>query len=393
MLLIYGANGYTGRLIVDECVRRGLRPIIAGRNADALREIAARHDLEMRVASLWQSRTAGRPRLTPPGTLPPMPHDELLAMLEGVKVVLHCAGPFFRTSALMVQACLESGVHYLDITGEITVFEECRHRHAAARQRNVVILPGVGFDVVPTDCLAARLASRLPGASLLELAFAGGGGFSRGTLKTMLLGGGGGAIRQDGKIVPVPRGWRTQIIPFADRARTAVTIPWGDVSTAQWSTKIPNIHTYMALPGGARLMNAVQSLLQPLLDVPTTRRFIERQIDANVSGPNAAVRERARMQIWGRVTHPDGRTLEDTVTTPEGYRFTAVAAVESARRVLERTPEAGYHTPATAFGAGFLDSVLELCARHDSAGHSAGRPFLGTQPLPSESGLLEPLRR
>lgn len=360
MLLIYGANGYTGQLIVAECVRRGIRPIVAGRNADALRPLALRHDLEMRVAPLSQSHTPGRPRLTPPGTLPPAPHDELLSMLEGVKVVLHCAGPFFRTSALMVQACLEAGVHYLDITGEIAVFEACRQRHAVARERQVVILPGVGFDVVPTDCLAARLAAALPGASLLELAFAGGGGFSRGTLKTMLLGGTDGAIREDGAIVPVPRGWRTQRIRFRDKARDAVTIPWGDVSTAQWSTRIPNIHTYIALPGGTRWLGAMQSLVQPLLDIPATRRFIERQIDGNVRGPNASVRASAQMQLWGRVTHPDGRTVEDTVTTPEGYRFTALAAVESARRVLERPPTAGYHTPATAFGYDYLHELLKL---------------------------------
>ena len=360
MLLIYGANGFTGRLIVEECVRRGLRPIVAGRNAESLLDVASRFDLEMRVSPLSREHEPGRPRLTPPGTLPPLPPDSLLEMLDGVSVVLHCAGPFFRTSAPMVQACLEAGVHYLDITGEITVFEACRQRHAAAQQRHVVILPGVGFDVVPTDCLAARLAAQLPGATLLELAFAGGGGVSRGTLKTMLLGGTEGAIRDDGRLVPVPRRWRTRRIPFRDHERTAVTIPWGDVSTAHWSTKIPNIHTYMAVSAGARSMMRLQPLLQPLLDIPAMRRALERRIDATVSGPNAAVRAHARMQIWGRVTHPDGRTLEDTAETHEGYRFTAIAAVESARRVLERPPEPGYHTPATAFGARYLKELLAL---------------------------------
>lgn len=360
MLLIYGANGFTGQLIVEECVRRGLRPILAGRRAESLALLAEQYGLEMRVASLSDERPQGRPRLTPPGTLPPLPHDELLTMLDGVSVVLHCAGPFFRTSGLMVQACLEVGAHYLDITGEITVFESCRQRHAAARQRDIVILPGVGFDVVPTDCLAARLAEALPDAAQLELAFAGGGGFSRGTLKTMLLSSGqGGAIRQNGTIVPVPRAWRTQVIPFRDKPRSAVTIPWGDVSTAQWSTKIPTIHTYLALPGSARLAMALQAALQPVLDVPVLRRVVERQIDARVSGPNAAVRARATMQVWGRVTHADGRTLEGTAVTPEGYRFTAIAAVECAKRVLEHPPEPGYHTPSTAFGARFLETLPE----------------------------------
>ena len=358
MLLIYGANGYTGRLVVEECVRRGLRPILAGRHRAALEPLAHEYGLDLRVAALASAHSA-RPRLTPPGTLPPSPPGELLAMLDGVTVVLHCAGPFFRTSAVMVQACLETGAHYLDITGEIAVFEACRHRHAAARQRDTVVLPGVGFDVVPTDCLAMRLAESLPGGSLLELAFAGGGGVSRGTLKTMLLNGGGGAIRRDGTIVPVPTAWRTRTIPFRDRQRTAVTIPWGDVSTAQWSTRIPTIHTYIALPTAARIGMRLQSLVQPFLDIPGTRRYLERQIDRRVAGPDAFVRSHATMQVWGRVTHPDGRTIEGTAVTPEGYRFTAVAAVESARRVLSAPPEPGYHTPATAFGSRFLESLPE----------------------------------
>jgi short subunit dehydrogenase-like uncharacterized protein len=362
MLLIYGANGFTGELIVEECVRRGLRPIVAGRRADALEPIARRYGLEMRVASLTAARVPARPLLTPPGTFPPAPPDELLFMLDGVRVVLHCAGPFFRTSAPMMQACLERGVHYLDITGEITVFEACRGRHVAARQLNVVLLPGVGFDVVPTDCVAARLAESLPDASLLELAFAASGGatFSRGTVKTMLLSGGdGGAIRRDGKLVPVPRGWRRQAIPFRDRTRTAVTIPWGDISTAQWSTRIPNIHTYLAFPGSSRLAMLAQGAIQPLLDVPPVRRFVERQIDARVTGPDARTRATAQMQVWGRVTHADGRTREATAVVPEGYRFTAMAAVECARRVLEQPPDAGYHTPSTAFGSHFLESLPE----------------------------------
>lgn len=341
MLLVYGANGYTGQLIVEECLRRGIRPILGGRRAASLAPLAAQHQLEMRVASLDDSAALQR-------------------VLTGVRVVLHCAGPFFRTSASMVAACLATGANYLDITGEIAVFEACKARHKDAQGKGIVIMPGVGFDVVPTDCLAARLSEALPGARLLELAFAGGGGFSRGTLKTMVLGSPhGGAIRQDGRITRVPAGWKTQAIPFRDKTRTAVTIPWGDVSTAHWSTKIPDIHTYLAVPPGAMRMMGVMRVLSPLIGIAFVQKFVERQIDARVSGPTADVRASARMHVWGRVTHSDGRTLEGTAETPEGYRLTAVSAVESARRVLERAPSAGYHTPSSAFGAGFLESLPE----------------------------------
>lgn len=341
MLLIYGANGYTGRLIVEECVRRGMRPILAGRRGAPLTGLAASHGLDVRVALLDDPAA-------------------LQKMLFGVRVVLHAAGPFFRTSKPMVQACLASGAHYLDITGEIAVFEGCKAQHDKAKAAGIVILPGVGFDVIPTDCLAARLSEQLRGASLLELAFAGGGGFSRGTLKTMMLGAPqGGAIRRDGRIVRVPAAWKTQTIPFRDRPRTAVTIPWGDVSTAHWSTKIPNIHTYLALPPAAVRSMRIMRALSPLLAVPFVQRLVESQIDQRVDGPSAAQRATARMQIWGRATHADGRLVEGTAETPEGYRLTAIAAVESASRVLNSPPPAGYHTPSSAFGSGFLETLPE----------------------------------
>jgi len=341
MLLIYGANGYTGTLIVEECMRRGMRPLLAGRRREPLERLARAHDLEVRVAALDDPAA-------------------LQAMLGGVTLVLHAAGPFFRTSKPMVQACLAAGAHYLDITGEIAVFEGCKGQHEKAVAAGVVIMPGVGFDVVPTDCLAARLSEQLRGASLLELAFAGGGGFSRGTLKTMVLGSPqGGAIRKDGRIVRVPAGWRTQVIPFRDRARVGVTIPWGDVSTAFWSTKIPNIHTYLALPRSAVRSMQLMRFVSPLLAIAPVQRFVEQQIDQRVSGPSAAVRATARMHVWGRVTHADGRSVEGTAETPEGYRLTALAAVESARRVLASAPPPGYHTPSSAFGSAFLESLPE----------------------------------
>ncbi len=348
MLLIYGANGYTGQLIVEECVRRGMRPVVAARRAESIAALAQRHALEARS----------------------FPLDDQGALengLAGIGVVLHAAGPFFRTSAPMVSACLRRQVHYLDITGEIGVFEACKARDAEARQAGIVLLPGVGFDVVPTDCLAARLADRLPGASLLELAFAGGGSFSRGTLKTMVLGlNQGGAIRKDGRITRVPTGWKTQRIAFRDRPRTGVTIPWGDVSTAHWSTRIPEIHTYIALPPDARKALRMIGLITPLMGIALVRALVERIIDARVTGPSDEVRATARMQVWGRVTHPDGRTLEGTAETPEGYRLTAMSSVESAHRLLTTPPPAGYHTPSSAFGAGFLESLPE-CSLQFSA--------------------------
>ena len=181
--LLYGANGYTGQLIAEEAARTGMRPILAGRRAETIAPIAERYGFEHRVFSL--------------GT-----RAEIIRSLDGVDAVLLAAGPFSSTSAPMLDACIASGIHYLDITGEIAVFERCAAQHDRAVAARVVVLPGVGFDVVPSDCLAATLARALPNATSLELAFAGTGSgmqISRGTAKTMLEGAGeGGAIRRDG---------------------------------------------------------------------------------------------------------------------------------------------------------------------------------------------------
>jgi len=339
MLLVYGANGYTGELIVEECLRRGVRPIIAGRRADAISALAAAHRLEGRIFSLDDPA-------------------EVAKGLVGATVVLHAAGPFFITSKPMVDACLAAGIHYLDITGEIAVFEACRARDAQAQGAGVVLLPGVGFDVVPTDCLAASLSAALPDATHLEIAFHAGGSLSPGTAKTMLMGiGKGGAIREDGRIRRVPTAWHAQPIPFRDKTRLAVTIPWGDISTAWTSTRIPNIRTYLAVsPKRLRNMRAVR-WLAPLASLGAVRHYFLRRIERTITGPSLAVRSKARTQIWARVRRDNGDSLEGTLVTPESYQLTAIAAVEAARRIMERPPAAGYHTPATAFGSAFVTEL------------------------------------
>jgi short subunit dehydrogenase-like uncharacterized protein len=197
-LLIYGAPGYTGRLIVARARAAGLRPILAGRDAAAVHTLAAAHRLEARIATL-----------DAPATLD--------ALLRGVTVVLHCAGPFSRTSAPMVAACLRTGVHYLDITGELQVFEAVAAQHDAAKRAGVMLMPGTGFDVVPSDCLAAHLHRRLPTATALALGFRALGGVSRGTALTMVEGlGRPGWIRQGGVLTPVPPGFHARTIDFGD---------------------------------------------------------------------------------------------------------------------------------------------------------------------------------
>jgi short subunit dehydrogenase-like uncharacterized protein len=331
--LIYGANGYTGELIAREAVRRGHQPIVAGRSAAAIEPLARELGCEARVFPLDAPD------------------------LRGVRLVLHCAGPFVHTALPMAEACIAAGVHYLDITGEIAVFEALSARDADAQRAGVTLLPGVGFDVVPTDCLAAMLAARLPGAQELSLAFYNrGGSLSRGTMKTMIEGlHEGGAIRRDGRIIKVPMAYDVRTIPFSCCPRTAMTIPWGDVSTAFRSTGIPNIRVYSASSPRAIARVKRMARLLPLLRFAPLRRLIQRVADRR-TGPSADVRASARTFLWGRAAR-GSEEVTMTMETPEGYAFTVISAVNAVERVLAGGVPAGSLTPSRAFGADFVKSV------------------------------------
>jgi short subunit dehydrogenase-like uncharacterized protein len=335
-VLIYGANGYTGRLIVAEAVRRGLRPILSGRTAAEVNALGAEYTLESRPASLDN-----------PGAL-----DDALT---GCSAVIHCAGPFSRTSRAMVDACLRNKVHYLDITGEIAVFEATATRSGEAERAGVMLMPGAGFDVVPSDCLAAHLKRRLPTASWLTLAFHAGTGLSRGTATTMVENiDRGGAIRRGGKITPVPAAWRERDIDFGDKVRHCVTLGWGDVSTAFRSTGIPNIEVYAAASASAIRGLKMARVFGGVLAAGPVQKFLKSRINAGEAGPGEDVRRRATARLWGEAWDDFGTRVRSRLKTPDGYSLTASTAVASVMRVLAGAAVPGYQTPSMAFGADFI---------------------------------------
>jgi len=337
--LIYGANGYTGRLMTEEAARRGMKPVLAGRNREAVAALAAEHHLEKRIFGLDD-------------------HAELVRQISGHHLVLHCAGPFSETSSPMIEACLEAGVHYLDITGEISVFEHAHGQAEQARHADTILIPGVGFDVVPSDCLAASLVSELPAATKLTLAFEAAGGPSPGTARTSIEGlAQGGMIRRDGKLTSVPLAYRTKIIPFAYGERSAMTIPWGDVFTAYVSTGIPDIEVYMAVPPATAQRLRRVRWLQPLLGSSLVQNFMKKRVSQTVQGPSEERRAQSSSQLWGEVVSADGRTVSATMTAPNGYDLTVTAGLGIVSHLLENEVEGGYYTPSLLMGADFAASL------------------------------------
>ena len=337
--MLYGASGYTGTLLAEEAVRRGHRPLLAGRRRERLLPLAERLGLEAVGAPLEDAAA-------------------LRGALERCALVLHAAGPFVRTSRPMLRACLDAGAHYLDITGEVPVFENTFRHNAEALERAVTLMSGVGFDVVPSDCLALHVAERVPGARELEIAFAAGGGASAGTLKSALEGAPeGGRVRRNGVLRAWPMGQGAKRVRFSDRARTVMPVPWGDLETAWHTTGIQDITTYMAVPGSVAVgMRLSYPLLRRLLAVSLVKDAAARLIERRVKGPDADARARGRSYLWARARSEDGREAEAWLETLEGYALTARTGVLAVEGVLAGAPH-GAHTPARAFGKDFILGV------------------------------------
>jgi Saccharopine dehydrogenase NADP binding domain len=93
--------------------------------------------------------------------------------LKDIACVVHMAGPFAVTSAPMLDACLATQTNYIDITGEIEVFEAIWSREDEIKRAGITVVPGAGFDVAPSDCLAGYVASKLEQPASLVIALRG----------------------------------------------------------------------------------------------------------------------------------------------------------------------------------------------------------------------------
>jgi len=337
--LIYGANGYTGRLIARQACQRGLKPVLAGRSKEGVAAIAAETGFDSLVFDLDDTAALNK-------------------VMQEFSIVLHCAGPFSATSQPMIEACLKSGCHYLDITGEISVFANAHKQSDEATHADIVLMPGVGFDVVPTDCLAAKLVNALPAATALTLAFESGSHMSPGTAKTSIEGlAGGGCVRVDGKLKWVPLAWKTREIPFTHGKRLSVTIPWGDVFTAFISTGIPDIEVYMSAPPSSILQMKRLRMVKPLLSMQWVQNLMKKRIEKSVTGPELVERQASQMHLWGEASTADGRSVSATMTTPNGYDVTVTASLGIVEHLLETDVEGGFYTPSLLMGADYAASL------------------------------------
>ncbi|MEJ2559511.1 MAG: saccharopine dehydrogenase, partial [Anaerolineae bacterium] len=226
---------------------------------------------------------------------------------------------------------------YLDLTGEIPVYEALANRDAEAKARGIMILPGAGFDVVPTDCLALHLKQRLPSATHLKLAFGSEGpaGLPPGTQRTMLeMRSYGNRVRRNGQLEVPEQAAKTLLIDFGQGPTEATRITWGDIFMAYYSTGISNIEDYAV---------GLRSVVGGLLKYGVR------------AGSTAEQRARTITHVWGEVEDDQGRKAVSRLHGPEaGVVWTARAALAAVRKVLSGNAPPGFQTPAKAYGADFV---------------------------------------
>ncbi len=337
--MIYGVNGYTGLLIAEEAVNRNFEPILAGRNPQALLELSEKLNLPARVFDLSDI-------------------DQISENLLDVDILVNCAGPFSQTAKPFCKACLRTNTHYLDITGEFEVFEFFKSQDARLKKAGIIAIPGIGFDVVPSDCLAAKLKKLQPDSTSLTIAMKPSLAIiSPGTAKTMVEGiARGSVIRKNGQLVNVSRP-KSKMIPFGAKPQKAINIQWGDVSSAFFSTGIPNIEIYLTTRRAVALSMKFSRFFRWIFLIPLVVRFLQYRISSVIKGPTLEQREKDQTLFWGEVKNPNGKTATLKLKTPNGYSLTVDSTLKAVEKILDKDLSPGYKTPSMAFGPDFVDEL------------------------------------
>ncbi len=340
--LIYGVYGYTGDLICRLAKERGMNAAVAGRDAAKTQAQARLYGFDYFVFEITDTQKA------------------IEALLQ-VKILLNCAGPFCNTVRPMTDACIKTSTHYLDISGEWQVFEYLASLSGAAVKAGIILLPGVGYDVVPSDCLALYLKAQMPNAEKISLAiFSKGGSLSRGTLLTMNEAiGRPAAMRKDGKIIAIPMAKFVREIEIAGKRRLFMNIGWGDISTAWHSTQIPEIITYTAASPRMINMAKISRYIGFFLRLPFVKAISKYRILKRGNPMTEDMQQQVQSFVWGEVVNRKNESIKALITLPDGYVLTAQTALAIVNRILKSPPSCGFQTPAKAFGSEFILSIPE----------------------------------
>ena len=349
--IIYGANGYLGAQIARLAVQHGLKPELAGRNKAALTELGKALNLSVTV----------------------LPLDDpyrLEQRLKKTAFVFNCAGPFQATAQPLVTACLNTQTHYLDITGELSVFETLLGYDTAAKNNKIMLLPGAGFDVAATDCLALYLSTKIEQPTHLTLAFESQGpatlppGTQRTAIELLAY---GERLRYQGQLIEPQRRFKQKTIDLGSGPKPCLRITWGDAVTAFHSTQILTIENYLSLPVRQQQLVRLSHYASPLFQFAPVRQLAKKLLVT--PPPTVEDCQKTQTTVWGEVKNQKGERFSAQLKGPEaGSLWTADIALQMIKKVLTGDTTSGFQTPATAYGA---DLIIENPAvRRTDLSHS-----------------------
>lgn len=344
-ILIYGATGFTGTALVARALECGLRPIIAGRNAGALRQMAEHFDLPFRCAEVRDATE--------------------LRLASGVELVLNAAGPFSATAVPILESCLAEGAHYVDVCGELGVFKALSARHAEAHTRGIALLPGAGLLVCASDCLAMHLARMLDGIHSLKLGIARPTLLRRGSLKTIAtIVDDHIEVRNGGVLERRPVGARGSIFDFGSGEVWCTSVSGAELVACYHSTGAPNIEVFMPAGAAERLMHRWAARLTPVIQSPIATALLHGVLDHSVS---PEPENGSPQVVVGLAEDRAGRRVCARLTTPEPYQATAIFALALVERLL-CIPTTGFITPSALYGiSDMLGTPGFACDQLDAA--------------------------
>jgi len=323
-VLVFGATGHTGRFVVNELLRRGLTPVLAGRSAERLAAVAPEHPaLERRVVDLDDP-------------------ESLHQALAGVGAVTNCAGPFLDTALPLARAAVESGAHYLDVTAEQPAVQALYSElDAAARAAGVAVVPAMAFYGGLADMLVTSALDGASGADEIEVAI----GLDRWwpTAGTRVTGERNTATRlviRDGALAPLtsPAPTATWSYPSPMGDQPVVELPFSEVITIDRHLEVGELRSYLNTASLEDLRN-------------TTTPPPSAADDLGRSAQQFVVDVRVRRGTETRRVSAAGQDI---------YAVTAPIVVEGAARLLDgRHRGPGAVAPGEVFDAADVLATLE----------------------------------
>ena len=329
--LIYGANGYTGRILVEQAAKQGHKPVIAGRSPEKIKPLAEQYDLPYSILDL---------------------HD-INALSEKVadfKLISNFAGPFPLTARPIAEACLENGINYIDVSGDLNTIQYIFDLNEKARAKSIVMIPAAGFITYATECLAHYIAEQIDETKFIELGVYIIGGTSRGTaISTVDSIKDGCLIRKDHQLIPVKFGKDTKKIPFPDGRKPAWAVPLAELLTVHKALTIPDIKVFNVMPHFLHLLRLIAPLIQKTMKIEVFKRIAKKIAAKQPEGPTREQNLNTKSYLWARAGDKIGNEKQAWLETPEAYYFTALLNIRFAEVILGSDLK-GSITPSEAFG-------------------------------------------